>query len=86
MYLINKKETVAITGFWPADGSFPKEASILFANGDLYEGPLHNGVPTKKGTWISGKERQAKLSKVEKSFAHQANELFKNTEKPSIGV
>lgn len=77
MYLINKKETVAITGFWPADGSFPKEASILFANGDLYEGPLHNGVPTKKGTWISGKERQAKLSKVEKSFAHQANELFK---------
>lgn len=48
MYLINKKETVAITGFWPADGSFPKEASILFANGDLYEGPLHNGVPTKR--------------------------------------
>lgn len=77
MYLVNKKETVAITGFWPADGSFPKEASILFANGDLYEGPLHNGVPTKEGTWVSGKERQAKLSKVEKSFAHQANELYK---------
>lgn len=77
MYLVNKKETVAITGFWPADGSFPKEASILFANGDLYEGPLQNGVPTKGGTWISGKERQAKLSKVEKSFAHQANELYK---------
>lgn len=77
MYLVNKKETVAITGFWPADGSFPKEASILFANGDLYEGPLHNGVPTKEGTWISGKKRQAKLSKVEKSFAHQANELYK---------
>ena len=77
MYLVNKKETVAITGFWPADGSFPKVASILFANGDLYEGPLHNGVPTKEGTWVSGKERQAKLSKVEKSFAHQANELYK---------
>lgn len=77
MFLVNKKETVAITGFWPANGSFPKEASILFANGDLYEGPLHNGVPTKEGTWISGKKRQAKLSKVEKSFAHQANELYK---------
>lgn len=31
----------------------------------------------QKGTWISGKERQAKLSKVEKSFTHQANELYK---------
>lgn len=77
MYLFSKKGTVAITGFWSADGSFPKEASILFANGDLYEGPLQNGKPTDKGTWTSGKERQAKLKKVEKSFAHQANELYK---------
>ena len=77
MYLFSKKGTVAITGFWSADGSFPKVASILFANGDLYEGPLQNGMPTDKGTWTSGKERQAKLKKVEKSFAHQANELYK---------
>lgn len=77
MYLFSKKGTVAITGFWPADGSFPKVASILFANGDLYEGPLQNGMPTDKGTWTSGKERQAKLNKVEKSFAHQANVFYK---------
>lgn len=77
MYLFSKKGTVAITGFWSADGSFPKVVSILFANGDLYEGPLQNGMPTDKGTWTSGKERQAKLKKVEKSFAHQANELYK---------
>lgn len=48
---------------WSADGSFPKVVSILFANGDLYEGPLQNGMPTDKGTWTSGKERQAKLKK-----------------------
>ena len=77
MYLVNKNGTVTITGFWPADGSFPKEASIMFANGDLYEGPLQNGKPTNNGTWTSGKERQAKLNKVEKSFTHQANELYK---------
>lgn len=77
MYLVGDKGTVSITGFWPKDGSFPKEASILFENGDLYEGPLKNGVPTQDGTWISGEERQEKLDKVNKSTLHKANELYK---------
>lgn len=77
MYLKTKEGFVSITGFWPLDGSFPKEASILFANGDLYEGPLNKGVPTDAGTWISGKERQANIDKVENSAAHKVNELYK---------
>ena len=77
MYLVGDKGTVSITGFWPKDGSFPKEASILFENGDLYEGPLNNGVPTQEGTWISGEERQQRLDKVNSSTLHKANELYK---------
>lgn len=77
MYLVGDNGTVTITGFWPKDGSFPKEASILFENGDLYEGPLNNGVPTQEGTWISGEERQRRLNKVNNSTLHKANELYK---------
>ena len=77
MYLIEKNGVVSITGFWPIDGSFPKEASILFPNGDLYEGPLKNGIPTEHGTWTSGKERQAKIDKIENSTAHKLNEFYK---------
>lgn len=77
MYLVGDKGTVSITGFWPKDGSFPKEASILFENGDLYEGPLHNGAPTQEGTWISGEERQQKLDKVNSSALHKTNEFYK---------
>lgn len=77
MYLVGDKGTVSITGFWPKDGSFPKEASILFENGDLYEGPLKNGVPTQDGTWISGEERQQRLDKVNKSTLHKFNGLYK---------
>ena len=77
MYLVQENDTVSITGFWPIDGGFPKEVSIQFANGDIYEGPLVNGQPTANGTWISGKERQAKLDKIENSAAHKANEFYK---------
>ena len=77
MYLVGEKGTVSITGFWSKDGSFPKEASILFENGDLYEGPLNNGVPTQEGTWISGEERQQRLDKVNNSTLHKFNELYK---------
>lgn len=77
MYLVGDKGTVSITGFWPKDGSFPKEASILFENGDLYEGPLNDGAPTQEGTWISGEERQQRLDKVNSSALHKANEFYK---------
>ena len=77
MYLVGDKGTVSITGFWPKDRSFPKEASILFENGDLYEGPLNDGAPTQEGTWISGEERQQRLDKVNSSALHKANEFYK---------
>lgn len=77
MYLVEKKDTISITGFWPIDGSFPKEASLLFVNGDLYEGPLSNGMPTSAGIWTSGKKRQAQIDKIERSAAHKANEFYK---------
>lgn len=77
MYLVNAQDTICITGFWPLDGSFPKQASILFANGDLYEGPMVNGLSSTEGLWISGKERQEIIDKVEGSFSHKANELYK---------
>ena len=81
MYLVDELGTVTITGFWPKDGSFPKEASILFQDGDLYEGPLKNGLPTEEGTWTSGQERQEKLNKVNNSLAHKVNELYKKHRK-----
>lgn len=77
LYLVGKTGTVSITGFWPKEGGYPKEASILFENGDLYEGPLVNGAPTQDGTWVSGKERQQKLDKINNSALHKANELYK---------
>ena len=77
LYLVGKEGTVSITGFWPKEGSFPKEASILFADGDLYEGPIVNGAPTIDGTWVSGEERQQKLDKVNNSVLHKANEFYK---------
>ena len=49
----------------------------MFENGDLYEGPLNNGVPTQEGTWMSGEERQQRLGKVNSSTLHKANNLYK---------
>ena len=81
LYLASEQGTVSITGFWPKDGSFPKEASILFENGDLYEGPLNNGVPTEKGTWTSAKERQQLQDKINNSPLHKANNFYKKHRK-----
>lgn len=75
--LVENDKVVSITGFWLPDGSFPKEASILFPTGDLYEGPLTNGYPTDAGTWISGEERAKNIDKIENSTLHKANELYK---------
>lgn len=77
LYLVSETGTITITGFWPKNGKYPESASILFPNGDLYEGPLNNGTPTTKGSWYSGKEREQKSLKVNSSFAHRANEFYK---------
>ena len=81
MYLVDGTDTISITGFWPKDGSFPKEASIFFSNGDLYEGALINGVPTEDGIWISRLEREEKLNKLNNSLTHKANEFYKKHRK-----
>lgn len=77
LYLVGKTGTVAITGFWPRNGGYPTSASILFPNGDLYEGQLKDGIPTEKGCWYSGKERNKKLQSVNNSVAHRANKFYK---------
>ncbi|MFJ1366978.1 AHH domain-containing protein [Capnocytophaga canimorsus] len=77
LLLKTKDETVAITGFWPLEGGFPKEASMLFENGDLYEGPLVNGYPSPNGVWVSGEERLKKIEEIESSTIHKANEFYK---------
>lgn len=68
---------MSITGFWTPDGKFPASASILYPSGDLYEGPIVNGVPTDVGTWISAEERAKNIDKVENSSLHKANEFYK---------
>lgn len=77
MLLKTKKGVVAITGFWPSNGKFPNEASMLFENGDLYEGALSNGQPSSNGTWVSGKDRIKNIEAVENSPLNKANELYK---------
>lgn len=77
LYLKTSDGVISITGFWPLERGLPKEASIQFENGDLYEGPLNKGVPTEQGTWISGKERLAKINEIKNSTLHKANEFYK---------
>lgn len=77
LLLKTKEGIVSITGFWPLDGSFPKEGSMLFANGDLYEGPLEGGYPTPNGHWVSGADRLKKIKEIENSTLHKANEFYK---------
>lgn len=75
LYYREGTETIAITAFWDGTSSFPKEASVLFSNGDLYEGELINGFPTEKGIWTTEEERLKG-----KDLIHQvskANEFYK---------
>lgn len=73
----NKGEVTIITGFWDLDGSFPQNASILFPNGDLYEGSFNEGKLSQEGQWTSAEERKERQDKVEKSSAHKFNEFYK---------
>jgi len=75
LYYREGETTLAITAFWDGTNNFPERASVLFSNGDLYEGELVNGFPTKNGTWtteeerIKGKDLSNQLSR--------ANEFYK---------
>lgn len=50
-YVTIDGEYMAITANWDGSVDFPKQASILFANGDIYEGEIKNGKPTLNGVW-----------------------------------
>lgn len=67
------KETIAITANWDGSTKFPKMASVLFENGDLYEGELDSaGFPTKNGVWTSAEDREKGITSLDK-----ANEFYK---------
>jgi hypothetical protein len=85
LYLKESKGIIAITANWDGTNKFPAEASILFPNGDLYEGPLANGFPTSKGHWTTEKERlnPKSLALNDKSLADRANSFYK-THRESI--
>ncbi|WP_158211145.1 AHH domain-containing protein [Myroides phaeus] len=69
-------QKIAITGHWDKLNSFPDKASVLFSNGDLYEGDLVNGLPTENGRWSSEQDRITNSNKV-LSIASKANEFYK---------
>ena len=72
LYINVNGEEIAITAFWDGTHNLPTEASVLFENGDLYEGELVNGFPTANGIWTTQKERDEG-----KSFANKANDFYK---------
>ena len=80
LYLKESKGIIAITANWDGANNFPNEASILFPNGDLYEGPITNGFPTTKGQWTTEKERlnPKPLALKDKSLADRANSFYKS--------
>ena len=76
LYYIEGKDTLAITANWDGSNQFPKAASILFSNGDLYEGELVNGFPTENGIWTTAEEREKGEIDVGNSLS-RANEFYK---------
>lgn len=77
LFLKEGKETIAITANWDGSIKFPKAASVLFENGDLYEGELDSaGFPTKNGVWTSAEDREKGITAFEKTLS-RANEFYK---------
>lgn len=77
LYLKEGDSTIVFTAVWSEEASFPDQASILFPNGDLYEGPVVNGVPTENGVWSKQEDRENKGFISEKKAGYQANDFFK---------
>lgn len=71
LYCVIDGDTVAITAYWDGTTNFPKVVSMMFTNGDLYEGPIVNGQPTADGVWSQVKSGKF-FSGLEK-----ANEFYK---------
>lgn len=77
LYINKDHNRISVTGFWEESNKLPKNVSIVFPNGDLYEGPLINGKPSENGKWYSGEEIQAKNNKINNTYAHKANDFYK---------
>lgn len=76
LYYVEGQDTVIITAHWDGTNHFPKQASILFSNGDLYEGELHEGYPTVNGVWTSQEERMNQTIPPGNSIT-RANDFYK---------
>lgn len=76
LYYVEGADTIAITANWDGSNQFPSEASVLFGNGDLYEGELKNGFPTENGVWTTAEERESGVSSLGNSLV-RANEFYK---------
>jgi len=49
---------ISITAAWDGSNNFPQKASILFPNGDIFEGLILDGVPSNDGIWITADGKQ----------------------------
>lgn len=72
LYYLRDGDTLAITTIWDGTNTIPQYVSILFSNGDLYEGEIKNGLPSKNGKWTTEAEREQK-----KSIVLKANDFYK---------
>lgn len=66
---------IAVTANWDGSDSFPEIASILFPNGDIFEGRIINGIPSSDGIWIAGEKSKFK------DFAAKASDFYDAHEK-----
>lgn len=83
LYVLLDNDTIAITAHWSGnEKELPSVASILFSNGDLYEGELVNGMPAENGIWSTREEREsleipALVDVSERDWIHRANDFYK---------
>ena len=79
LYYSDTTGVVTITAFWDKPDELPSKASIIFPNGDAYEGPLLNGEPTPAGFWYHIDEETEETSIINK--LSDVNELYKKHRK-----
>lgn len=74
-----KSSSMVYTGSWDGTNKLPKMASILFENGDLFEGETDgNGRPTSNGEWTTLAERESgEKTPLKQDSIHKANEFYK---------
>ena len=74
-------DTMVYTANWDGSNKIPNVASILFGNGDLYEGELDSdGRPTNKGEWSSLEERKEQEESIEKNLSSKISPDIKKNQ------